>query len=756
MTDELDMSGRIVLVTGGARGIGRGISERFLAAGAGVVICGRSEPAVLPTAAGRTAVFVAADVRDPDAVAALVATTVEAHGRLDVLVNNAGGSPSVDSATVSPKFSRSIIELNLLAPLVCAREANAVMQIQPDGGSIVNIASVSGLRPSPGTAAYGAAKAGLLNLTQTLAVDYAPKVRVNAVERGPDPHRAVAPPLRRRGGHRRGRRDRPARAHGNARGHRERLPLPRLPPRRVRLRREPPGARRWRAPRVPRRGHDLSRPDGSVRFDIARTPREHAAMTHPLDMLTGEEISLASRIVRADGRFTDCSTFVHVVLHEPTKDALAAAGDGPLPREVEVQLVTGPEIQVVEVLASLTQQKVLRWDVVDGMRPTLLFGEAAHAIFRTKEHPDYVAALARRGITDVDNVQIDPWPAGAFGYEAEEGRRIARCISFLRTDPQDNGYARPIEGLIVHFDLGRKEVIEVIDHGVTTLPTQHARYFAPDNEPLRTDLKPLEITQPDGPSFTVDGNLVEWQKWSLRLTFDPYEGVVLHQVTYDDDGRVRPILHRASITEMVVPYGDPTEVQGFKNAFDVGEWGLGRMTQSLTLGCDCLGVIHYFDATLAKEDGEPYVIENAICMHEEDYGILWKHVDLFGGTSEVRRSRRLVVSFISTVGNYEYGFFWYFYQDGNIQLEVKLTGIVSPMAVEPGTEPEYAGIVAPGVAAPNHQHMFSARLDFDVDGTRNEVYEVEAERVPTGAENPWGNAFRARKTRLDSELAATT
>ena len=184
MTDELDMSGRTVVVTGGARGIGRGIATAFLSRGADVVVCGRSAPDELPSVDGRTALFIAADVRDADAVQALVTATVDQLGRLDVLVNNAGGSPSADSATVSPKFSKAIIELNLLAPLVCAQCANAVMQRQPDGGSIINIASVSGLRPSPGTAAYGAAKAGVLNLTQTLAVDYAPKVRVNAISAG--------------------------------------------------------------------------------------------------------------------------------------------------------------------------------------------------------------------------------------------------------------------------------------------------------------------------------------------------------------------------------------------------------------------------------------------------------------------------------------------------------------------------------------------------------------------------------------------
>lgn len=178
------MSGRVALVTGGGRGIGRGITEGFLAAGAEVVICGRSEPDTLPEAEGRSATFMSADVRDPDAVDALVTATVDRFGRLDVLVNNAGGSPPADTATASANFSRSIIELNLLAPLVCAQRANAVMQTQEYGGAIVNISSVSASRPNPTAAAYGAAKAGLANLTETLAVEFAPKVRVNAVSAG--------------------------------------------------------------------------------------------------------------------------------------------------------------------------------------------------------------------------------------------------------------------------------------------------------------------------------------------------------------------------------------------------------------------------------------------------------------------------------------------------------------------------------------------------------------------------------------------
>ena len=476
---------------------------------------------------------------------------------------------------------------------------------------------------------------------------------------------------------------------------------------------------------------------------------------HPLEMVTGEEIQRAAAIVRGDGRFETDMAFAHLRLHEPAKDALARrAGGADLEREIEALLIPRDRLEAIEVVVSVTSGVVRSWTVRDGMRPALLFGEAFAAITGVRANEGWQAAVRRRGIEDFDLVQIDPWPAGSFGSEHEDGRRISRCIFYLRESKTDNGYARPIEGLIVYFDMGAHEVLEVVDMGVTPFPPLRGSYLPEDVGPMRTDLRPIEITQPEGASFTVDGNLVQWQKWSLRVGFDPYEGLTLHDIAYRDGDRDRPVMHRASISEMVVPYGDPSPMHGWKNAFDAGEWGLGRMANSLTLGCDCLGVIHYFDAVLATEEGEPYTVEHAICMHEEDYGILWKHQDMHGGTTETRRSRRLVVSFIATVGNYEYGFYWYFYLDGNIQLEVKLTGIVSPMAIAPGETPEFANLIAPGLAAPNHQHLFSARLDLDVDGPTNRVYEVEAEPAPVGPDNPWANAFRQRTTLLGTELAA--
>ena len=184
MKDPLDLQGRVAIVTGGGRGIGRGIATRLLEAGAEVVICGRRDPESLPEGAGRAALFVAADVREVDQIDAAVRFTLARFGRVDILVNNAGGSPWAEAATASPRFSTAIIHLNLLGPLLFSQRVNLVMQAQPEGGAIINIASVSGTRPSPGTAAYGAAKAGLINLTASLAVEWAPKVRVNAVTAG--------------------------------------------------------------------------------------------------------------------------------------------------------------------------------------------------------------------------------------------------------------------------------------------------------------------------------------------------------------------------------------------------------------------------------------------------------------------------------------------------------------------------------------------------------------------------------------------
>jgi primary-amine oxidase len=235
----------------------------------------------------------------------------------------------------------------------------------------------------------------------------------------------------------------------------------------------------------------------------------------------------------------------------------------------------------------------------------------------------------------------------------------------------------------------------------------------------------------------------------MRLGFNYREGLVIHTLGYDDGGRVRPVAHRLSFAEMVIPYRDPTPEHFRRTAFDIGEWGLGFMTTSLELGCDCLGEIAYLDAILHDSRGEPYTIKNAICIHEEDAGVLWKHVDERTGM-ETRRMRRLVVSFHVTVANYEYLIYWRFYQDGNIECEVRATGIMITTPFTDG-QPPYGPLVERRTYAPYHQHFIVARLDLDIDGDENTVYAVESEPLPLGPENPDGLALVQRATPLRSE-----
>jgi len=242
--------------------------------------------------------------------------------------------------------------------------------------------------------------------------------------------------------------------------------------------------------------------------------------------------------------------------------------------------------------------------------------------------------------------------------------------------------------------------------------------------PMR-EVKPLQITQPAGVGFTLEGRLLTWQNWQLRVGFNHREGLVLHQVGFSDAGRLRPVAHRLSFAEMIVPYRDTSPDHYRRTAFDIGEWGLGFMTTSLALGCDCLGEITYLDAVVHDSRGEPRTIPNAICIHEEDSGVLWKHVDSVIG-AQVRRARRLVISFHVTVANYEYLVYWRFYQDGNIECEVRATGIV---VTSEASSSANGTLVDQRTYAPFHQHFIVARLDLDVDGPANTAYVTESRPV---------------------------
>ncbi|WP_008314860.1 primary-amine oxidase [Leptolyngbya sp. PCC 6406] len=476
--------------------------------------------------------------------------------------------------------------------------------------------------------------------------------------------------------------------------------------------------------------------------------------THPLEPLTPEEISAAVAILRREKSLGASARFASVTLNEPPKATVLGfkLGDA-IEREAFAIVLDNATAQTYEAVISLATGSVKSWQHIPGVQPPIMLDEFVECEAAVKASPEFQAAIAKRGITDPSLVMVDPWSAGHYGLAEEDGVRLSRALCWVRANPTDNGYARPIEGVIPVVDLNKMEVIRVEDHGIVPLPPKDGNYATEYIQNYRQDLKPLEIIQPEGPSFEVEGHEIRWQKWKMRVGFTPREGLVLYTVSYTDQGEERPIFYRASLAEMTVPYGDPQPHHYRKNAFDVGEYGIGSLANSLTLGCDCLGEIHYFNGFITNSRGEVAQIKNAICLHEEDFGILWKHVDWRTEETEVRRSRRLVVSFIATVGNYEYGFYWYFYQDGTIQYEVKLTGIVSTAAVAPGEVPKYGTLIAPQLYAPIHQHIFNVRLDMCVDGMNNSVYEVDIEPEDDD-HNPYGNAFYAKSTLLPTELAA--
>lgn len=481
-----------------------------------------------------------------------------------------------------------------------------------------------------------------------------------------------------------------------------------------------------------------------------------SASAHPLEPLTALEVAQAVALLKQQGKVTPTTRFVSVSLKEPSKELVHNTPEKPLSREAFAVLFDNATNSCYEAALSLTAGTLLSYRHVPGAQPTMTIDEQVECEQAVLQSAEFKAALKKHyGLDDTRLVMVDIWSAGNYGSEEDRTKRLARPLCFVRCDPTDNGYVRPIEGLRPVVDLNTMQVIRVEEHGHWPLPQGECNYAAARVPNQRRDVKPIDITQPEGPSFVVQGNQVRWQNWSLVIGFNAREGLTLHHLRYDDHGKERSVLYRASLTEMVVPYGDPGPTQRRKNAFDVGEYGMGMCANSLELGCDCLGVIKYFDAHLCTSRGEPLTIKNAICMHEEDFGILWKHTDRrLPDAPEVRRSRRLVISSISTVENYEYGFFWYLYQDGNIQLEVKLTGILSLGALRPGEKPKYGNLVAPQLYAPNHQHFFNVRIDFDLDGMPNTAYQVDAVAEELGDDNPFENAFYAQATRLQTEQQA--
>ena len=470
---------------------------------------------------------------------------------------------------------------------------------------------------------------------------------------------------------------------------------------------------------------------------------------HPLQPLSKLEISTASAIVKNSlGENAEKFKFETIELVEPlAEETKSTGGADSSERKARVVIFPRGELGVIIYEVSLSEKTIESKKRLPTARPMIQLEEFLEIENAVKTDKRFIDACKKRGILNLDLVCVDPWSAGSLGEAWEDGRHVSHTFAWIRNSPEDNLYAHPIEGLNATVDISKLEVLSVVDTSSIPIPKASSNYATKFQETLRADLKPINITQPKGVSFKFTDGKIVWDKWSMVIGFNAREGLTLHEISYDE----RSICKRASIAEMVVPYGSPDPAHARKNVFDIGEYGLGKLTNSLKLGCDCLGAIQYLDCWVADINGEPMKIENGICIHEEDFGVLWKHYDYRINETEVRRSRRLVVSSFATVGNYEYGSFWYFYLDGEIEFEMKATGIINTVGCEPHKGNKYGTEVSPGVLGQNHQHIFCARLEMSVDGQDNSVFECDTVAEPPGENNPYGNAFYIRETPIEFE-----
>ncbi len=483
---------------------------------------------------------------------------------------------------------------------------------------------------------------------------------------------------------------------------------------------------------------------------------------HPLDSLSTEEFHRTTAALSAAGHLVPSRRFASITLSEPAKtDVLAWREGDPITRFSLSVLWDRADNRTYEAIVDLAESgadadSVHFFQHIPGVTPNFTLDEWHDCSETMKADPRVVAALGERGITDLDLVLIDVWAYGrSLVPQKHRDRRLGWADIWVRSSPTGNPYAHPVSGIKLIVDMNTMELLEIDRADIIAAPAPVMGEYEPGLVPgqrMRTDVRPLEISQPDGPSFEIDGNVIRWQNWSFRLSFNYREGPVIHQVKYADQGVDRDIAYRMSFAEMVVPYRDAGFDHYRRTAFDIGEWGLGYMTQSLALGCDCLGEIRYLDAVLTDSLGEPSTIPNAICLHEEDNGVLWKHVDAVSGRAEVRRARRMVVSIHATVANYEYLVYWRFYQDGNIECEVRATGIMVTTPIPQGAPaPATGSVVDLRTYAPFHQHFLVARLDLDVDGQDNTVLEMDSMAAPIGPDNPDGLAVINRATPVASE-----
>lgn len=498
------------------------------------------------------------------------------------------------------------------------------------------------------------------------------------------------------------------------------------------------------------------------------------SFSHPLDPLTKDEMQEAIRILKAEGKFQKSSSLVFVGVLEPTKEEILLFTPGDeIPRKAFAIIYDIKLNETNEAIVDLDANKTISWKLRPGVQPMQLEEDTPIGVELLAANEEWRKGLERRGVKSMDDVHMEMFVVGnPIGITNPQKDRLLRAYPYYRIRG-NNSFGEPIEGLSALINLTRRKV-EVRDtNNVIPLAGIHANYLsAKEVGELRKPAKPLITTQPEGPSFEIRGHELRWQRWRMRFELDAREGLVLHTVAYEDDGKLRKVLHRAAISEVSVPYGAPGPDWAWRGPIDEGEYGLGRLTTPLRPGHEVPSHATVLDDPYVNSVGELKVKPGAMAIWEQDGGILWEHHDDDADRTSTRRGRQLVIAHMFTLGNYDYFTQWLFNQDGSIEVRLTLNGdvlaqgvpnetcevcdqepdaegVVSPKGVE-----RYGTLVAPNIVGINHQHFFCFRLDFDVDGRQNRVYEMNVRPVSEGRGFDQQNTFILEKTLLRKEEEA--
>lgn len=495
---------------------------------------------------------------------------------------------------------------------------------------------------------------------------------------------------------------------------------------------------------------------------------------HPLDPLSRTEMENSVALLKSTGKLGENVSLVLLNALEPSKQSVLSWKEGaPSPRQALAVLYNLKTNQTFEATLDLRGNQLSHYQLREGVQPMQLEEDTSIGIEILKANPEWTKGLERRGIHSMDNVHMEMFVVGnPIGIRNPQKHRLLRGYPYHRV-VGNNSFSEPIEGLSALIDLTSGSAQIRDNPAVIPLAGIQGNYLDPQQiGPLREPCKPLLTSMPQGPSFEIRGHEVSWQKWRFRFELHGRDGLVLHTVGYEDQGKLRPVMYRAGVSEVSVPYGGAGADWEWRSPLDEGEYGLGRLTTTLRPGYEVPDHATVLEAPYVNSLGKVAIKPGALAIWEEDGGILWEHHDDDANRTATRRGRQLVIGHMFTLGNYDYFTQYVFRQDGVIEARVTLNGDVLAQGVahsecqncKQQPDPQgnlattgaerYGTLMAPHLVGVNHQHFFCFRLDMDVDGQNNSLYETNVRAVDDGQEVLGRNTFSMEKTLLRTEQDA--